>query len=310
MKRFCFSIFLILVSGKMAFAVDLTDKNGTVGAQFLKIGVAARPSAMAGAFAAVSDDISAVYYNPSGLANLSSTQAMFTVIQLPAEIRYHFAAIATPIPSLRGVLGISFSALNSGDMKVTTPMKPFGTGENFNAADIAATITYALALSDRFSFGMTAKLLGLYSYGYSTHSVGFDIGTLYNTGYRNFRIGARMANFGPDLKFIDESFPMPMLLELGFAMDVISTHTLQLTPVLQGARINDSFENYSVGMECRLQNMFFLRAGYKWQNESERFSIGTGIVVPIRSKRLKFDYSFTEMSYLTDFQRFTLVCEL
>lgn len=41
---------------------------GTTGAQFLKVGMGARPLAMAGAFSAVSDDVNSIYYMPIELA--------------------------------------------------------------------------------------------------------------------------------------------------------------------------------------------------------------------------------------------------
>jgi len=311
MKKIIFSTVIVLLFITTAvFASDMKDKNGSVGAQFLKIGVSARASAMGGAFVALSDDISAIYHNPGGMVNLRSTQALFTMINLPADINYQFVAAAVPLSIIKGVIGGYFSNLNSGDMKVTTPMRPFGTGEYFCTSNIAGALTYATSLTDRFSFGLSLKYIGLYSYGYDTHTWAVDIGTLFNTGIRGFRIGARMANFGPDLKYIDETFPMPVLMEIGGTIDVINQEKIKIVTALQGARINDSFENYTLGIESCIFKLLYLRSGYKWESDSERFSVGAGFKIPVGSRFLQLDYSYTDMHYLNNYQRFSLLINI
>ncbi len=51
------------------------SKSGTTAAQFLKIGVGARAIGMGGAFAATADDITAMYWNPAGLARVYGREA-------------------------------------------------------------------------------------------------------------------------------------------------------------------------------------------------------------------------------------------
>ena len=41
---------------------------GTTGAEFLKIRIGARASALAGAFTAISDDVNGLFWNPAGLS--------------------------------------------------------------------------------------------------------------------------------------------------------------------------------------------------------------------------------------------------
>lgn len=306
-KYFIIITLLIFVLINNALSVDMTDKNGSVGAQFLKIGIGARASAMGNAFVALSDDISAIYYNPGGLTNLRSAQSMFTMMNLPADMKYQFGSVALPISELRGVIGLYFANLNSGDMKVTTPMRPFGTGENFCVSNIAVGIAYATALTDRFSFGMTMKYIALHAYGYRTHTIGFDIGTMYDTGFKSFRIGARMANFGPDMKYIDETFPMPVMMEIGGAVDLLESRDFKLTTSFQAGRINDSFENYVLGFESQLLTVMFIRTGYRWLSDSEKFSVGMGLNIPIGTHGIKLDYSYTDMHYLNNYQRFSLI---
>ncbi len=55
---------LILLLPVAAFGTEFA-KVGTVGAQFLKIGIGARGAAMGGAYEAISNDVTAVFWNPS-----------------------------------------------------------------------------------------------------------------------------------------------------------------------------------------------------------------------------------------------------
>ena len=66
---------VVSASGQKA---QLTQLGSSI-ANFLKIGVGARPVAMGEAFTALSDDISTVYWNQGGLGALRGNQVMFDV---------------------------------------------------------------------------------------------------------------------------------------------------------------------------------------------------------------------------------------
>src|SRR5215468_8588160 len=72
----------IAVLGSIAgpvWAADVFEKVGTFDGQFLKIGIGARAAGMGGAFVAVADDPSAVFWNPAGLARLDEDKTAVMV---------------------------------------------------------------------------------------------------------------------------------------------------------------------------------------------------------------------------------------
>ena len=64
-KRFLY--FMLFLVPSLLYSQFGVSKVGTTAAQFLKIGVGARAIGMGGAFVAVADDATAIYWNPAGI---------------------------------------------------------------------------------------------------------------------------------------------------------------------------------------------------------------------------------------------------
>src|SRR5512140_456395 len=112
-------------------------KVGTAGAQFLELGVGARANGMGDAFVAVSNDATAMYYNPAGLTQLYDREVLFTHLEYAAGITYEYAGLAYPLTRFGGVLGVGFYMLHGGSFDETTYEYPLGTGRTFGAREYA-----------------------------------------------------------------------------------------------------------------------------------------------------------------------------
>ena len=140
----------LLLTLVLAATVPAQDKVATTGAQFLEIGISPRADAMGGAYTAIADDVSALYYNPAGLIQLESKQVMVSLIDYPADISYSFVGVA--LPAMGGMIGFAYYGLDAGEMNVTDQNYQFGVpGWTFGARDYALGMTYARSLTDRFS---------------------------------------------------------------------------------------------------------------------------------------------------------------
>ncbi len=81
MKRIIVLVSLLIVINNVE-----AKGPGKIGATFLKLGVGAKPVAMGGAFCAVADESSAIYWNPAGLAFLKDRELSFTHIAWLKEL--------------------------------------------------------------------------------------------------------------------------------------------------------------------------------------------------------------------------------
>ncbi len=281
-------------------------KVGTAGAQFLELGVGARANGMGDAFVAVSNDATAMYYNPAGLTQLYDREVVFTHVEYPAEIAYEYAGMAYPLTRFGGVLGVGFYMLNGGSFDETTYEYPLGTGRTFGAREYAVGLSYGRNLTDRFSVGMTLKFIDeLYE---EERSSGWaaDVGTNYDTGFRNFKISMVITNFGPDMTFVRESYPLPINFKFGGAINVLDGEHHKGVFALEATHPSDNLEKYNAGFEYGYDGKYFLRIGDKFNYDEGTISFGGGVRLPLNKRELRLDYAYQDLGKLNQAHRFTL----
>jgi len=315
------------------------SKVGTTAAPFLSIEVGARAIGMGGAFVAISDDISSLYWNPAGLARLSTTgEATFNHTDWILDVKHDYAAVGLSLGSF-GALGLSFSALTMGEMEVRTLLYPEGTGEKFGATDFAIGTSYARNLTDRFSIGFTAKYIHQGLWHMSASSFAIDIGTLFITQFNGMRIGMSITNFGNKMRLegsdtqvpidIDlqkygnnnkivanmktDNWSLPLLFRFGVAMDVIKTYHQRFTVAVDAMHPNDNSEYLNLGTEYALNENVFLRAGYKnlfMTDSEEGLTAGIGLAYKfLGNVKLKIDYAYADFGVLENVQRLSFALE-
>ena len=294
------------------------QRVGTSSLQFLKIGNGARGTGMGETFVAVSDDISALYWNPAGLVLFEENGVMFshtmwfvdTQLQFFGGV-YHFGG--------SNAVGLSVVSLRTDDMKVTTEVQPNGSGEFFRFSDIAIGLSFARQMTDQFSFGATVKYVEETLGELKMRGVIGDLGTFYRTGLGTTRFAVLISNFGGQVsptgsvnliggRVADsfQKFPPPTLFKIGFAMEPIINTTNRLTTSIQLNSPNDNSENVNVGFEYAYKEMLFLRGGYKFNVDAENFSLGAGLKIPISFAKANLDYSIANYRDLGFAQRFSI----
>lgn len=310
-------------------------KSGTTAAQFLKLGVGARPIAMGGAFVAEASDLSALYWNPAGLASLRGASVSLAHTEYLADVNYSFAAFGTSLGNW-GTLAAAILYLDSGDMTVRTIEQPEGTGEQFKVQNFAIQLSYARALTDRFSLGVNTKYVQERIWHSTASTLALDIGTLFTTPYERLRLGASFSNFGPKMQmsgrdivfsydpvpgqagnveivnaeYLMEEHPLPLLFRIGLSWDAVHTADHRIVLSTDAAHPNDNYEYVNFGAEYDFRGLIALRGGYRnlfEQDGEQGWTFGGGLNLRMDSGlRAGFDYAYADFGRLDATHWFTV----
>lgn len=279
-------------------------RPGSTGAQFLKIGVSPRGTGMGGAYIAAVDGAEAIYYNTAALAWITGTDIVFNHNEWFAGINHEFAAAAHRVGRF-GTIAVSFTGLYTDEMKVRTPLQPDGTGETFYAGNYRTGISYSRFLTDRVSIGVSLNYISLSLFsGFSAKTYSVDIATLYVSSFRGFRFGMQISNFGSDVKFINEAYPLPTAFTFGLSINAIDREDQKLLMSVSAVKPNDGDPLGHAGGEWNYKDALFLRAGYRINSDVATYSFGGGTHVDFSGYALRVDYSYSKFSLLGVAHRF------
>lgn len=323
-------LVLILITST---TIAQTQKTGTTAAQVLKFNVGPRAIGMGGAFTAVSDDITAMYWNPGGTANIQMNEAFFNHTSLYADIRHDFAAIASHLSDF-GTIGAFVSVLSMDEMMVRTVEMPEGTGEFFNAGAIVIGLNYSRFLTENFAIGGNFKYINESIWNMSATGFGIDIGTMYKLPVLNeLRIAASISNFGTKMQlagrditqvvpsgaggqnFVNtnielDHFDLPLLFRFGLSTDVIKDGTSKLVVAVDAIHPNDHTEYINAGAEYSWNEVLYLRAGYNslFEQDTEKgLTLGFGVHYRIIDMvKVKLDYAYQDFGRLKDVHYFSV----
>jgi long-subunit fatty acid transport protein len=329
MKKFRTSMMTLLLSTLLVGQSNV----GTTAASFLDIGIGARSLAMGGAFTAVANDATALYWNPAGITNILQPTAHFYYAPWFVDIDFTHGAAVVPLGRM-GTLGLSITSVTMDEMKVRTLQVPEGTGELFEVSNLALATTYARKLTDRFSFGLNIKLVQEKIWHMNANVIAADVGCLFVTKNKGIRIGMSISNFGSKMKLegydterdfdIDETifgnndkidshldtqgWPLPLVFRAGISKDVIDDKIHKLTLAGDAIHPNNNYEYLNLGLEYTFMGIGSIRAGQSYifldeQATSEeinnQFTFGAGLNYKIpRGPQIQLDYVLRDFGIL------------
>jgi len=276
------------------------NRVGTTAANFLEIGFGPAGIAMGDAYVSVVNNLSAVYWNPAGLAFMENSEAQFILQPWLLDANLSFVAVGVPISGI-GTIALNIIHMGYGDMEVTTLSSQDGTGELFDANEFAATLSYGRAITDWFSFGAGIKYISSQIWHVTGSAVAFDLGVIVKTGFLSpegkprdgLRIGMSVSNYGTKMRYegidllnpIDilpdengnyrdvpgkfhlSSWELPLIFRVGVSIKPIVVDNQSLTLAVDALHPNNNGESVNMGMEYGLNmpafGKLFLRAGYK-----------------------------------------------
>ena len=175
MNRYLIILLLSSISYSQLDNTESISKTGTTSAQFLKIGADARGTSMGNAFTAMSGGVSSMYWNPAGMTSIRRLEAVFLNSDWIAGITYNYTALGLNLGQV-GVIGLSMTTLSTPEDLVRTVEKPNGTGEYFDANDLALNLSYAKRLTNKFSLGANIKYISQSIWQSSANTFAADLG--------------------------------------------------------------------------------------------------------------------------------------
>ena len=290
---------------------DNTGYGGTA-AEFLLLGAGARGAALGGAFSALATDVTALYYNPGGLAQMSRPGAMVSTYSYIADTRYTWAGIAFPLSGGSRAVGVSAGTFGFSDQPVYTLDNPDGDGSTYSVAETFISGTYSQNFSDRFAAGFTAKLISDKLGRTSASAFAVDFGTNFHAaiGERPIRAAFTIQNLGTNLEHSGSGleagairppplgtvnipqepqparlraspWSLPVVFRVGVALELLSRGQNRVTLVSEFNQPNNSKPGAGAGLELTAMNVgnsgFWLsaRGSYTLQPDNQ-LDPGTG----------------------------------
>lgn len=308
------------------------------GAIVLSFPVGARYNALGEAGLALSQDATATWFSPGGLAFLSDRpqdsdlQLMYSKLAagLADDIALTWAGYAKPMGG--GVLGASITYLDMGEQTATDEQGNV-TG-TFSSYEYVIQGNYAFRLSPNLGLGFGLKyfrdklapdsVLQDRSGG-SGDSFGLDFGVLWKLPTARLNLAAAVHNLGPSIKHVDadQADPMPRKFTVGAAYGLYHSEYMGLLMVADlqmplykwqddeyGFGLETSQEEWGVGTEWNYDRSLFLRLGYKSADYGDISDYTFGFGVDLNKwvqQAIIFDFaSVPQAKGLDRVSRFTL----
>ncbi|MBD3289202.1 PorV/PorQ family protein, partial [candidate division KSB1 bacterium] len=307
------------------------EQIGTSMANFLKIGVGARALAMGDAYVALSDDISSLYWNPGALDRMPTNQIIVQQTNWLVDTKIYYLGAGYKWNNV-GAIGVSAHFFSSGDIEETTLRQPEGTGRTFTAEDFSLGLTFSRMITNRFSTGVTVKIIQESLAKETASAVAVDIGSVFETNFlNNLRIGMALSNLGGEMKLsgsdlsvqyatnpdyptkviranlATESWDIPLFFRFGVATEIMKNEAYHWTVSTEVMDSRDFIHRLAVGTELGFKQTVFLRGGYKFNYDEESFSVGCGLNYKLSGMQLKLDYAYGKFGVFDNTQRFSFI---
>lgn len=315
----------------LSVVLSAQDPNlGTSGSQFLKIPLGAREAGMGGGVIALTDGASSMFWNPAGIAKVQGVNLHFSYMKWFDLFNMNAAAVAYNMGDI-GVIGASVISFTTERIEITTEQQPNGTGQYYDADDIAIGVTYARYLTEAFNVGITVKYINEGIWHESADGFAFDIGTQYRLNFHNLTIAMSMNNFGGELKFEgadlevnsagNSNFPLsrsapadlktsgyalPLNFQVGVGFDIYQLDFIKVVGEIDAVHPNDNKERVQVGSQISVFDRFFIRGGYLYNHDTQKYAFGMGANIPTGNTIIEFGYSYSDYKILPAVHRISV----
>ena len=283
-QRFLFIIIVFFFTARLLVA-------GNNGLAFLKIDVDARAAALGGAYSALSEDATAVFWNPAGLASSKEKSLVLMHNEWLADISQEFAALQFYQGKHNFALALNLLNIPGIEIRGNTPTEnPDGV---VDAINLSAALSYATTIFDSWQIGGSFKYLHEKYFMAAANGWAVDVGVQKRFG-ENIRTGLTIQNLGGMQPLLNVSTPLPALARAGIAYSLPFSF-LDRRPLVAGDLQYVFGEEVlgRFGLEFGFKQYLALRMGYVAGSETQNFTMGLGL----EYSGYHLDYAYAPFEY-------------
>lgn len=271
MKKVVFILICILS------ALQLNAQESQEVYSFLRLPVSAHAAALGGDNVTIwDDDPSMIFHNPALISNVSDKSINLNFMTYMQGAKTASASFIKAWKE-RATWGISAQYMDYGSMKETTADNiELGT---FSAKDIAIAGSFAYLLGERWSGGITLRVISSSIAGYNSMAIASDLGLNYYDEQRGWSISAVAKNLGGQVKaYQDEYEKIPFDLQVGVSKQLAAA-PLRFSATL--SRLNrwdtNFIQHLAIGADVFIGERVYIGAGYNFRRSEEmKISEGDG----------------------------------
>ncbi len=283
MKKF---LLIFIFASSYIFA----QSAGNTGLSFLKFGFGARNIAMGDAGASASNDLSALYYNPSRLALIEKNEVLIMHSSWIQDVNSELFGIKWNMFGLPWAIGLNYTSIS--DIEIRT--RPGEPDSKFDANYFFGSLSTGFYVWDKLSFGTTIRYLyeGLLSD--EANGWGFDFGLNYETPFKGLSVSTVIKNIGSMNALRNAETQLPTDFRLGSAYKFgVESAKLDFIAVAEIQKYLDTDDiHFNLGGDIIYDEIFALRVGYQSGYEAKSFTGGIGLMWG----SLRFDYTYMPFS--------------
>jgi hypothetical protein len=283
MKKF---LLIFIFASTLVFA----QSAGNTGLSFLKFGFGARNIAMGDAGASASNDLSALYYNPSRLTLIEKNEILIMHSSWIQDVNSELFGVKWNMFGLPWAIGLNYTSIS--DIEIRT--RPGEPDSKFDANYFFGSLSTGFYVWDKLSFGTTIKYLYEGLLNDEANGLGFDFGLNYETPFKGLSVSTVIKNIGSMNALRNEETQLPTDFRLGSAYKFgVESAKLDFIAVAEFQKYLDTDDiHFNLGGDVIYDQIFSLRVGYQSGYEAKSFTGGIGLMWG----SLRFDYTYMPFS--------------
>lgn len=263
MKKVVFTLIGIL------FALLSSAQESQEVYTFLRLPVSAHAAALGGDNITISDDDpTMIFHNPALISNTSDKSINLNFMTYMEGSKSASASFIKAWGE-RATWGVSAQYMDYGSMKeMTIDNIEVGT---FSAKDIAIAGTFAYLLGNRWSGGITLRVISSSIAGYNSMAIATDLGLNYLDDERGWSISAVAKNLGGQVKAFQDTYEkIPFDLQVGVSKEFDAAPLRFSATFSRLNRWDTSFiQHLAVGADVFIGESVYIAAGYNFRRREE-----------------------------------------